>query len=212
MISRSDSKAKSPSLHVVTVYLPQAANQLFCALESKCAMYANLTTRPHLTVANPFVPEVPISSIIRNLRQVASRFAPFSLTCEGISYFQDWNNCAYVPVLSERHIKDLHLAVYDSIGSLVKDKYEGKLNLDNFVPHVSIAVNIEDDNLPHVKRVLAGHSIEFEIPVTSFELCEERDDHTWETLEIFDMRGSNMVTNDKILISNSLEPGRASRS
>ncbi len=190
MISPSDGMArKSPPLDVVTVYLPEAANQLFCQLEAKCGAHADLVKRPHLTVANPFVPEVPISSVVQNLREVASRVAPFSLTCGGISYFEDRNNCAYVPVRNERHIKDLHLAVYDSIGDLVRDKYEGKLNLDGYVPHVSIAVNIADENLPHVKRALLGHSISFQIPVMSFELCSERDDHTWETLETFNLSG-----------------------
>ncbi len=178
------------ALHVVTVYLPQAANQLFSQLEGKCGVYADLVRRPHLTVANPFVPKVPISSIIQNLREVASKIAPFTLRCEGISYFEDWNNCAYVPVHHEPHIVNLHIAVYDSIGNLVDDKYHGKLNLDKYVPHVSIAVNIADDSLPHVKHALMGHLISFKIPVGSFELCAELGDHTWETLEIFSLTGT----------------------
>ncbi len=138
---------------------------------------------PHITVVNPFVPIAPVPVIARKVQEVVRKTRPFILRYRAISRFGDGRTVMYyLPVDDAQPLVDLHCALYESIRGLIADHYNGKYNLSNFVPHVSITRPIPKELAPEVDRALNGHTVNLEARLDSCSLCAETDNGTWVTL------------------------------
>jgi 2'-5' RNA ligase len=174
------------ALHTATVYLPEAEH-IFDDLEVTIGKYLRILTDPHITVVNPFYPKVPIPEIERRLQEVAKRTNKFTMKYKGISYFEDSESVLYyIAVENEKPVTDLHHSIYASISGLIDDQYEGKYNLVNFTPHVSIG-GIPKKLKPLVEQALAEFTPQFEAELDHYSLCAENEDRTWTTLRNFCM-------------------------
>jgi 2'-5' RNA ligase len=172
------------ALHTATVYLPEAEH-IFNELEARVGRYLRILTDPHITVVNPFYPKVPISVIEQRLQEVSQRTNKFTLKYKGISRFEDSERVLYyIVVENEESATDLHYSIYDSISGLIDDQYEGKYNLENFTPHVSIG-GIPKKLRSEVESALAGFTPKFEAELDQYSLCAENEDRTWTTLRNF---------------------------
>jgi 2'-5' RNA ligase len=172
------------ALHTTTVYLPEAGH-IFDDLEVRIGKYFRIVADPHITVVNPFYPKVPISVIEGRLQEVARRTNKFTMQYKGISRFEDSESIFYyIAVENEQPVTKLHYSIYDSISRLIDDQYEGKYNLVNFTPHMSIG-EIPKKLKPEVESALAGFSPKFEADLDHYSLCAENEDRTWTTLSNF---------------------------
>jgi 2'-5' RNA ligase len=172
------------ALHTATVYLPEA-EYIFNDLEVRIGKYFRILTDPHITVVNPFYPKAPISVIERKLQCVAQRTNKFTMKYKGISRFEDSESVLYyIAVENEKFVTDLHYSIYASISGLIDDQYEGKYNLVNFTPHVSIG-GIPKKLKSEVESALAGFTPKFEAELDHYSLCAENEDRTWTTLRNF---------------------------
>jgi 2'-5' RNA ligase len=174
------------ALHTATVYLPEVEH-IFDELDVRIGKYLRILTDPHITVVNPFYPKVPISEIERRLHEVAKRTNKFTLKYKGINRFEDSESVLYyIAIENEQPVTVLHYSLYDSISELIDDQYEGKYNLINFTPHVSIG-GIPRKQQPIVEQALAEFTPQFEAALDHFSLCVENEDRTWTTLKNFCM-------------------------
>jgi 2'-5' RNA ligase len=180
---------RNTRLHTVTVYFPELG-ALFADLERRCGKHMMQVADPHITLVNPFYPQVSVSMIARNLGVVARGFAPFSLRLIRLSRFENTDTVMYyVAVENEREVTDLHYAMYESMGGMLRDHYGGKYNLEGFVPHISVSGPVPLDLVPDIEYALIGQSARCEVKIESFSLCAENADRTWTTLETFPLSG-----------------------
>jgi hypothetical protein len=116
-----------------------------------------LVADPHLTLVNPFYPQVSAASIAMNLGVVARRFAPFALSISRLSRFENTDTVmCHVAVENEREVTDLHYAMYESVGGMLRDHYGGKYNLEGFVPRISVRGSVPLDLVPDIEHALVG--------------------------------------------------------
>jgi 2'-5' RNA ligase len=180
------------ALHTATVYLPEAGH-IFDDLEVRIGKYLRILTDPHITVVNPFYPKVPISEIERRLQEVAQKTNKFTLKYKGISRFEDSESVLYyIAVENELPVTELHYSLYDSISGLIDDQYEGKYNLANFTPHVSIG-GIPKKLQPIVEQALTEFTPKCEAELDYYSLCAENEDRTWTTLRNFSLLDFKIV-------------------
>ena len=151
--------------------------------------YVSYTIEPHLTLKQPFVLEVDITTIEECLRAVAARTKPFTLMLGGIEYFEGWNNVAYIAVINKQTVIDLHTDIVLSLKGLVKDMDRVTYELERFTPHVSISELIPDDTFPAIKKKFANYSPSFECEITSFSLFSADEDNVWKPYSVFELSG-----------------------
>jgi 2'-5' RNA ligase len=144
---------------------------------------------PHITLVYSFLPAKSIESVIARLETAAAKARPFSLTLEGIEYFQTVNNVAYIAIKNKESVKALMDDIVREIKGEVTGYYAGdQYHPDHLIPHMTIGEKIPPHVFPELKKRFADLKIHREIRVEEFILAGESG-NLWQQLRTFKLKG-----------------------
>lgn len=126
-----------------------------------------------------------MDKVIKELEAVAAKARPFTVTLEGIRYFQTVNNVAYIAVKNHELVKALMHDIVTAIRQHITGYYAGETyHPDHLIPHMTIGEKIPPHIFPEVKKRYDGLNIHRESQVTNFALAGENGG-MWEQLRRF---------------------------
>lgn len=133
---------------------------------------------PHITLKETFeADEQTLGELITELKKIANETEPFAININKVSTFAPVTNTIYFKVEPIQALIDLH------------DKmHQGKFteNLGHpFVPHITIAQELVEDEYSDVFGSVKMKKIQFEDPVDRFQLLYQLDNGSWTVYESF---------------------------
>lgn len=139
--------------------------------------YALIT--PHLTLKNVFTTDDSgIKDIADKLRQIAKQYDPFNMKVYKISSFQPVNNVIYFKVEPNPELEGLHKAMHSAEFNEQEPEFA-------FVPHITVAQNLSDDEHSDVFGSLRMLGIDHEETVDRFHLLYQLENGSWTVYETF---------------------------
>ncbi|KKB73306.1 MULTISPECIES: YjcG family protein [Bacillus] len=133
---------------------------------------------PHLTLRAPFESsEEDIGKVVAHLRELSKEMAPVTLKITKFSSFAPVNNVIYMKAEPTRELTELHEKMYSGV-------LEGKPEYA-FVPHVTIAQNLSDDEHSDVLGTLKMQDATHEEVIDRFHLLYQLDNGSWTVYETF---------------------------
>jgi 2'-5' RNA ligase len=173
----------------VALTFPETVESRLIKLCEDYRQYMKYNIVPHMTLVYPFVPVFSLFQIKEQLENVARQTPQFNIVFNGIEYFEGEHNVAYAALENKRAVKKLHTDIIHSLDGLIKEWYtDGMYNLENFIPHVTIADKIPLKIFADIKKRLAGYSLHYEYKVADFGLLEE-ENHEWRINQVFELTG-----------------------
>lgn len=134
---------------------------------------------PHLTLKQPFeATDEQVRDISRELRQIAQRMQPLSLSIRKFSSFSPVNNVIYLKVEPTEEILNLYDALHGEYFSDIEPEYA-------FVPHITIGQNLSDDEHSDVLGRLKMTDFKHEETVDRFHLLYQLENGSWTVHETF---------------------------
>lgn len=133
---------------------------------------------PHITLKSAFEMDIPLrDTLVTEIKKIANETKPFTININKVSSFAPVTKTIYfkvepIPELSELHEK-LHT---------------GKFPLDRehaFVPHITIAQDLVEDEYSDVYGSLRMKKVELEDTVDRIQLCYQLENETWTVYETF---------------------------
>ncbi|MEI5906564.1 YjcG family protein [Bacillus spongiae] len=139
--------------------------------------YALIT--PHLTLKNSFeANDEQIQQLSQRLQNISKQHEPFSLKVSKISSFQPVNNVIYLKVEPSDALDDLHKTMHGQ--DLLGDQPEY-----SFVPHITIAQGLSNDEHSDVYGSLRMLGISHEEIIDRFHLLYQLENGSWTVYETF---------------------------
>lgn len=178
--------AETEKLYAVGLTFTGELQKLLNRLREGFHQHMHYETVPHITIVYPFTPVVSIGKVIDKLAEITGKTKPFTMVLDGIGFFEVKSNVAYVDITNRQLVKDLHISLYRSLKGLITESFE--FNLDMFVPHMTIGVDIPSDIFPDVKKRLAKVKIHYECLVNELALFSENE-RKWEQVQLFGLSG-----------------------
>jgi poly(A) polymerase len=176
-------------IFAVALIFPEAMEKRINRLSEDYRQYMKYDLVPHLTLVYPFVPVFSLFPLKEQLEKVARRTAPFNIALNRIDYFEGEHNVAYAALEKKRAVKNLHADIIKSLDGLIKEwNADGRYNLENFIPHVTIADKIPLKIFAEIKRRLSGYAFRYEHRVADFSLLEE-ESGSWLINQVFELTG-----------------------
>ncbi|WP_096189316.1 YjcG family protein [Evansella halocellulosilytica] len=133
---------------------------------------------PHLTLKEPFeADEEEVPEYIETIRKVAEASKPFILEVYKFSSFHPVTNTIYMKVKENEEL----LTLQERLNS-------GKLSQEQeyqFVPHITIGQDIENDECSDVFGRLRLESISHQEEIDRFSLLYQLENGTWTVYETF---------------------------
>jgi poly(A) polymerase len=183
------SNADSKRIFAVALTFPEPVQKKLARLSEDYRQYMRYNIVPHMTLVYPFVPIFSLFQVKEQLENVARRTPEFDIILSGIDYFEGEHNVAYAALENKRAVRNLHADIINSLDGLIKEWYtDGIYNLDNFVPHVTIANKIPLKVFADIKKRLSGYRLRCKHRVADFSLFEEEGGN-WETNQVFELTG-----------------------
>lgn len=134
---------------------------------------------PHLTLKQPFeATETEISAIAERLEAIARKFQPFALNVTKAKSFQPVSNTIYFKVEMSKELEELHEVLHDE--QFFKTESEHA-----FIPHITIAQDLSDNEHSDVLGQLSMLDISHEEEVKRIHLLYQLEDGTWTVYETF---------------------------
>ncbi|NBJ70906.1 MULTISPECIES: YjcG family protein [Clostridia] len=133
---------------------------------------------PHITLKEAFeVEDQRIESLITELKRIANETEPFMININKVSTFAPITNTVYLKVEPRQELIDLY-----------KKMHTGKFP-DNqeyaFVPHITIAQKLPQDEYSDVYSSLSMKKIRFEDKIDRFQLMYQLENGSWTVYETF---------------------------
>ena len=178
-------------LHAIVLTFPDEVARVLSELRElvKHQQYVSYRIEPHLTLKQPFMPDVDITVINERLRAVAERTMPFTLVINGIEYFEETNNVAYAAVENKQPVIELHTNIVHTLNGLVKQEDTETYEVERFTPHVTIAESIPEDVFPSISEALSDYELHLECEISAFALYSGTWDGAWEPVSVFKLSG-----------------------
>ncbi len=134
---------------------------------------------PHLTLKNVFTADDnEIQKIAESLSKIATKYAPFKLRTYKVSSFQPVNNVIYLKVDPTPELEGLHQDLHSA--EFLNDEPEYA-----FVPHITIAQRLSNDEHSDVFGSLRMMGVEHEETVDRFHLLYQLENGSWTVYETF---------------------------
>ncbi|MEW6978081.1 MAG: YjcG family protein [Bacillota bacterium] len=133
---------------------------------------------PHLTLRTPFeLTDLEAAEIVSTLREYAKNASPIALRIKKFSSFAPVNNVIYMKVEPNEDLMGLNEKLYtDSLAGT--PEYA-------FVPHVTVAQTLSDDEHSDVLGTLKLRKIDHEETVDRFHLLYQLENGSWTVYETF---------------------------
>ncbi len=173
-------------MYAVALMVGGKAGREVAGLQARYAGSMRYAIAPHVTLKYPFTLKADIGAVEASLEEVARHRKPFWVVFDGVRYFEGTNNVAYVAVRDRAPIFDLHMAVTQALQGLVEG--DATYDSENFVPHMTIGVEIPGSFLPTLKDELASFEAQGRVRMTSFTLFAAEPDpkfETWHAARVF---------------------------
>ncbi|KGX92729.1 hypothetical protein N781_15580 [Pontibacillus halophilus JSM 076056 = DSM 19796] len=134
---------------------------------------------PHVTVKEAFEigSKDEIEAYIPKLKEIAKETQPFSLIAKKLSTFSPVTNTIYMKVEPVDELCKLNEKLLST--DLPDDRKYA------FVPHITIAQNLSDDEHSDVYGSLQMKSFEFEETIDRFQLLYQLENGMWTVYETF---------------------------
>lgn len=139
---------------------------------------------PHITLKGPFEEnEVPIEKLAEKVREIVPRFNPFQIKITKFSSFKPVNNVVYLKIEPNKDIMALNETLNSLLGQY-PEKYP-------FVPHITIAQDLSDDEHSDIYGSLRMQQVYFEETIDRFHLLYQLENGSWTVYETFLLRKDN---------------------
>ncbi|SFA78219.1 MULTISPECIES: YjcG family protein [unclassified Bacillus (in: firmicutes)] len=136
---------------------------------------------PHLTLKSAFeATEDEAKKLAEQLGEIAKKYQPFQLKTTKISSFQPVNNVIYLKVEPSEYLDSLH---NDMNAQLETQPQEYA-----FVPHITIAQKLSNDEHSDVYGSLRMLDVNHEETVDRFHLLYQLENGSWTVYETFRLR------------------------
>ncbi|WP_041088701.1 YjcG family protein [Jeotgalibacillus soli] len=133
---------------------------------------------PHLTLKNPVeATDEEIRQIAEKLAKTSEQHEPFTLRAYKISSFQPVNNVIYMKVDNTPELLTLHNALHT-------EEFGGAPEF-SFVPHITIAQKLSDDEHSDVYESLRMAGVNHEETIDRFHLLYQLENGSWTVYETF---------------------------
>ncbi|WP_050182199.1 YjcG family protein [Domibacillus robiginosus] len=133
---------------------------------------------PHITLKSPFeAEEQDMDRIAEQLRRIASAHKPFSYHVSKVKSFEPVNNVIYFKV----DPNDTLTSLYDMLHA---KEFPGEEPY-RFVPHITIAQHLSNDEHSDVYGSLQMESIDLTETADRFHLLYQLDNGSWTVYETF---------------------------
>ncbi|AIF42795.1 YjcG family protein [Virgibacillus sp. SK37] len=133
---------------------------------------------PHITLKEAFTAdEKTLDELVVELKKIANESDPFTININKVSTFSPVTNTIYLKVEPKQELIDL----YDKM-------HEGKFPKNQeyaFVPHITIAQKLLDDEYSDVFGSLNMKKFEMEDTIDRFQLMYQLDNGSWTVYESF---------------------------
>ncbi|MCK1992822.1 hypothetical protein GW626_05975 [Peribacillus muralis] len=134
---------------------------------------------PHLTLKPTFeATDMEISTIAEQLKGIAQKCRPFTMNVTKVKSFQPVSNTIYFKVELSEGLQELHDALDDE--SFIKSETQYA-----FVPHITIAQDLSDNEHSDVLGQLSMLDISHEEEVKRIHLLYQLEDGAWTVYETF---------------------------
>ncbi|GGK04942.1 putative phosphoesterase [Lentibacillus kapialis] len=133
---------------------------------------------PHLTLKEAFeADDETIHELVTELKLIANKTESFTISTDKVSTFAPVTNTIYLKVNQEQQLTDL-------ADTMQKGKFPENQTY-SFVPHITIAQNLSEDEHSDVYGSLRMKDIQLEDTVDRFHLLYQLDNGVWTVYESF---------------------------
>ncbi len=137
---------------------------------------------PHLTLRPPFEStEQEAAQVVSQLRQIAKESHPIVLKLTKYSSFSPVNNVIYIKAEPTDELKELNEQLYSGVLA-AEPEY-------SFVPHVTVAQDLSDDEHSDVLGQLKMQEVSHEEVIDRFHLMYQLENGSWTVYETFLLGG-----------------------
>ncbi|WP_106497944.1 YjcG family protein [Lentibacillus sp. Marseille-P4043] len=133
---------------------------------------------PHLTLKEAFeADDDELETLITELKHIANQTKPFTININKVSTFAPVTNTIYLKVEPIPVLTDLHEKMQS--GKFPKNEAY------NFVPHITVAQKLKDDEYSDVFGSMKMKEFKMEDTVDRFQLLYQLDNGSWTVYESF---------------------------
>jgi 2'-5' RNA ligase len=173
------------NLYAVALTFSDKIEKAFFKLRENFQPYINYTIVPHITLVYPFSPVFSLFKVNEQLEKVARLTKPFEVSLNRIEFFENSSNIAYAAVERRRAVKKLHVDIVKALEGLIKEwDTDGRFNLEKFIPHVTLGVNIPAAVFPDIKKRLSNFRLRYSENISEFSLFSQ-DNENWQVKRIY---------------------------
>lgn len=133
---------------------------------------------PHITLKSAFqMDDGTRDQVIQELKKIANKVNPFTIQIPKVRSFAPVTNTVYFKVEATPELVFLFDEMHHGI---FPDNNE-----HSFVPHITIAQDLKDDEYSDVYSTLQLKHVALEDTIDRFQLCYQLDDGSWTVYETF---------------------------
>lgn len=133
---------------------------------------------PHITLKYYFEMDLALrEKIVTELKKIANETKPFTININKVSSFAPVTNAIYFKVEPIPELTTLNEKMHSGI--FPSDREHA------FIPHITIAQDLVEDEYSDVYGSLRMKKIEFEDTIDRFQLCYQLENGTWTVYETF---------------------------
>ncbi|WP_085992697.1 YjcG family protein [Oceanobacillus senegalensis] len=133
---------------------------------------------PHITLKESFhTDEDQLGELITELKHIANDTKPFTININKVSTFAPVTNTIYFKIEPIQDLIDLQQKMHEG-------KFENN-SKHAFVPHITIAQQLADDEYSDVFGTLKMSKFKFEDKIDRFQLLYQLDNNSWTVHETF---------------------------
>src|SRR5699024_4204902 len=138
--------------------------------------------KPHITLKTRFdIDKNSLKILIDELVELTKNIETFKINIKKINSFQ--------PIYNKIYFKIKHI---DKLKKIYNDLYKGivpKEKFTTFVPHITIAQNLNPDEFVDIYTSLSMQKNDFEDTINQLNIVYELADGTWKTYKSFTLGG-----------------------
>lgn len=139
---------------------------------------------PHITLKSAFtLDNISYNQLVDALEQIAHQVAPFDIQINKVSTFAPVTNTIYFKVEPIPELNTLFEALHSK-------QFPGKSEF-NFVPHITIAQELDTDEVSDVYGTLRMKHVQFTDTIHQFHLCQQNEQGLWSIVNTFNLNSGD---------------------